>query len=57
VIAVFPAGSHEAIVYPAARIARPAGARDNPAADAFLAWLRGPEARAALARHGFVVGG
>jgi molybdate transport system substrate-binding protein len=53
VIAVFPAGSHEPIVYPAARIAGPASA----AADAFLAWLRGPAAAAALARHGFVAGG
>ena len=51
-VATFPAGSHPAIAYPAARIAD----RANPAADAFLAWLQSPEARAILARHGFEVG-
>lgn len=53
VIATFPAGSHPPIVYPAARIA----GRASPAADAFLAWLKGPEARAALADQGFEVKG
>ena len=53
VIATFPADSHGAIVYPAARIAGRRGA----AADAFLAWLKSPDARAILTRHGFTVGG
>lgn len=52
VIATFPADSHGAIVYPAARIADRPGA----AADAFLAWLKGADARAILTRHGFTVG-
>lgn len=51
VIAIFPATAHDPIVYPAAQIA----GRDNLAADAFLVWLKGPAARAALARHGFEV--
>lgn len=49
-VARFDAAAHAPIVYPAARMA----ASGNPdAADAFLAWLRGPSARAILARHGF----
>ena len=53
VIATFPADSHPPIVYPAARIA----GREGPAADAFLAWLKGPGARAVLAEQGFEVKG
>lgn len=49
-VARFDAAAHAPIVYPAAGMA----ASGNPdAADAFLAWLRGPSARAILARHGF----
>lgn len=51
VVGTFPAGSHPPIVYPAADLA----GRDVPAEAAFLAYLRGPEARAALARQGFRV--
>ena len=50
VLATFPEGSHPSIVYPAARTA---GAADRAAADAFLAFLAGPEGRAALAAAGF----
>lgn len=50
VLGTFPPDSHPPIVYPAARVA----ASDDPgAADAFLALLRGPEGRAALAAAGF----
>ena len=49
VVARFAPGSHPRIVYPAARVA----ASSDPGADAFLAWLRGPEARATLRRFGF----
>jgi molybdate transport system substrate-binding protein len=50
VVAVFPAGSHDAIVYPAARVNGAA----NPAADAFLAFLVSPEGRALAIRFGFL---
>ena len=50
VVAAFPAGSHDAIVYPAARVRGSA----NPAADAFLAFLVSPEGRALAARFGFL---
>ncbi|WP_240722399.1 molybdate ABC transporter substrate-binding protein [Poseidonocella sp. HB161398] len=53
VTGTFPAGSHPPIVYPAAQIA----ASDSPAAAEFLDYLRGPEARAAFERQGFVVTG
>ena len=49
VVAVFPSKSHPPIVYPTALIA----GRSSPAANAFLAWLQGPEARSVLARQGF----
>lgn len=48
VIGVFPDGTHPPITYPAALTA---GA--SPQAAAFLDFLRGPEARAIFARHGF----
>lgn len=49
VVATFPEDSHPPIVYPAA-----ATARGQPElAQAFLAWLRGPEARAAFEAAGF----
>lgn len=51
VVGTFPADSHPPIVYPVADLAN----RDVPAEAAFLAFLRGPEARAAFARHGFTV--
>ena len=50
VLATFPEGSHPPIVYPAARTA---DAPDPEAADLFLAHLRGPAGRAALAAAGF----
>ena len=48
-VGAFPAGAHPPIVYPAARVV----GGDAPLAEAFLAFLRGPEAQAALARRGF----
>ncbi|MDB5591576.1 molybdate ABC transporter substrate-binding protein [Enterovirga sp.] len=53
VVATFPAGSHPAIVYPAALAA---GSTHSDAA-AFLAHLGGPAATAAFARHGFTATG
>ncbi|WP_420407532.1 molybdate ABC transporter substrate-binding protein [Hoeflea sp.] len=51
VVGAFPGESHPAIVYPAADLAN----RDSPEESAFLDYLRGPEARAAFERQGFVV--
>lgn len=51
VVGTFPADSHPPIVYPAADLAN----RDSAAEDAFLDYLKGPEARAAFERQGFVV--
>ncbi|WP_186395449.1 molybdate ABC transporter substrate-binding protein [Stappia sp. TSB10GB4] len=51
VVATFPADSHPPIVYPAAVMAQ----SGKPAAIAALAYLRGPEARAAFEKQGFVV--
>lgn len=51
IIATFPPDSHPAIVYPLADLV----GRDTPAEAAFIAYLRGDEARAAFARQGFVV--
>ena len=51
VVGTFPADSHPPIVYPAADLAN----RDTPAEAAFLDYLRGPEAREAFERQGFVV--
>jgi molybdate transport system substrate-binding protein len=51
VIGTFPAGSHPPIVYPVARLA----GGDEPAATAFLDYLRGPAAREAFERQGFVM--
>ena len=51
VVARFPADSHPSIVYPAAAVAR----RDTPLAARFLAFLRGPAARAAFERQGFMI--
>jgi molybdate transport system substrate-binding protein len=51
VIGTFPAASHPPIVYPAADLAN----RDVAAEAAFLDYLRGPEARAAFERQGFIV--
>lgn len=50
VIGTFPAGAHPPIVYPAAAVA---GSR-KPLNRRFLAWLRGPAARKAFERQGFV---
>jgi molybdate transport system substrate-binding protein len=51
VIGAFPPDTHPPILYPAADLAT----RDTEAEGAFLAYLRGPEARAAFERQGFVV--
>ncbi len=51
VVGTFPAETHPPIVYPAADLA----SRDFPAEAAFLEYLRGPEARAAFERQGFMV--
>ncbi len=53
VVGTFPAETHPPIVYPAADLA----GRDFPAEAEFLEYLRGPEARAAFERQGFVVVG
>ena len=50
-VGAFPQDSHPPIVYPAADLAN----RDGPAEAAFLAYLAGPDARAAFERRGFVV--
>ncbi len=49
IVASFPDDSHPPIVYPAATIA----ASDNPAASAFLAYLRSDRARPFFERQGF----
>ena len=49
VVDIFPADSHDAIVYPVARIA---GA-NNPAAESFFAYLVSDQGRALLAEFGF----
>jgi molybdate transport system substrate-binding protein len=51
VLATFPAGSHPAIVYPAARVT----ASRHPHAAPFLRWLQGAEARAIFVAHGFTL--
>ena len=51
IVATFPADSHPPIVYPVA-VTKDA---TNPEADAFLAYLRGPAAKAAFERQGFTV--
>ncbi|MDR9394102.1 MAG: molybdate ABC transporter substrate-binding protein [Roseovarius sp.] len=51
VIGTFPAETHPPIVYPAAALAK----SDNALNRTFLDFLRGPEARAAFLRQGFVV--
>ena len=50
VVGTFPADSHPAIVYPVADLAN----RDFPAEAQFLEYLRGPEAREAFERQGFL---
>jgi molybdate transport system substrate-binding protein len=51
VAGVFPAGSHDPVVYPFAVTK----AGDNPEARALLAFLAGPQARAVFVRRGFKV--
>ena len=51
VVGTFPADSHPPIVYPVALLKDGA----SPEAAAFLAFLRGPAAKAAFERQGFVV--
>lgn len=50
VLASFPAGSHEAISYPAATI----GDTPRPEATELLAWLAAADRAGALIRHGFL---
>lgn len=51
IVARFPVDSHPPITYPAAAIA----SGDTEAAASFVAFLRGPAARAAFARQGFAL--
>ena len=51
VLGTFPEDSHAPITYPVARIRD----SDSAVADAFLAYLQGPVARAAFERQGFTV--
>lgn len=51
VVGLFPAGSHPAIVYPAALVA---GSK-NPDAARFLSFLSGPRAAAVFRKYGFTV--
>jgi molybdate transport system substrate-binding protein len=53
VIGTFPKGTHPPIVYPAAAMAE----SETPRKQTFLDFLRGPEARGAFERQGFVVVG
>lgn len=49
ILGLFPVETHDPIVYPVALI----GAKDNPAAAAFRAWLESDDARDIFATHGF----
>jgi len=51
VVGAFPATMHDPIVYPFALVA----GRENPAAQAFLDFIRTPEAKGVFAKHGFKV--
>lgn len=51
VVGIFPADSHAPIIYPAADIA----GRDTQAEADFMDFLRGPQAREAFERQGFIV--
>lgn len=51
IVARFPAESHPPIVYPVAAVA----GRKAGAAERFLSFLRGPEARRVFERHGFTL--
>ncbi|MFV0358648.1 molybdate ABC transporter substrate-binding protein [Tropicimonas sp.] len=51
IVGTFPADSHPPIIYPAADLAN----RDSEAENAFVDYLRGPVARAAFERQGFIV--
>ena len=53
VVGRLPAGAHPPVIYPAARLR----GRTGPAAADFVAYLRGPEARAVFAAEGFVMAG
>jgi molybdate transport system substrate-binding protein len=50
VVASAPANSHQPITYPAAIMK---GVKDQKAAEAFVAYLKGPQATAVFARIGF----
>lgn len=51
VLATFPHDTHEAIVYPVARVLASA----NPGAPDFVQWLQSPEASEIFRRHGFTL--
>ncbi|WP_412507966.1 molybdate ABC transporter substrate-binding protein [Roseovarius sp. SYSU LYC5161] len=51
VVGTFPKGSHPPVVYPAAALAR----SDSPLSAAFLAYLRGAQARSIFEAEGFTV--
>lgn len=52
IAATAPEGSHEPIVYPAAILS---GAKQPKAAEEFLAYLGGPDAKAVFEKHGFTM--
>ncbi len=51
VVGVFPEDSHPPIIYPVAAVA----GKDTPATNRFLAFLKGPEAKAIFEKYGFSV--
>jgi molybdate transport system substrate-binding protein len=52
IVSAAPTGSHQPIVYPAAVLT---GAKQPKAADEFLTYLSGPEAKAIFEKYGFVM--
>ena len=53
IAATAPEGSHQPILYPAAVLA---GAKQQKAAEEFLAYMAGPEGKAVFEKYGFVMG-
>lgn len=53
VVATAPEGTHKPILYPAAVLT---GAKQPKAAEAFLAYIAGPEGKAIFEKYGFVMG-
>lgn len=52
IVAAAPAGTHQPIVYPAAVLS---GAKQTQAAEDFLTYMNGPEAKAIFEKYGFVM--